>query len=326
MKKIKIIIISALLFSCCVTGCGNYGEEVIVETLPSVTPTVKNITNENTSNPDTTDATENPSDTQEEIPTENAIPSEFTSLLNDYEFQDCLNMIVSPKNPLNLTNGAPHGYAIGKPFRFVEVNNGVDGFDVEAGEVWQFPVITSGQRIVGTISAYGSVSPEGVMTWKHFSATEGIAVELTENLAEYEAFALFMDGTDDTHSGIIYGITPKNKTITIAQDSSDLVALLKLDEGQRIDATDDALLAQRISNLHKLRGDNDEQPFQTLEYHDVWGFNNTVNTKLFYDLIYVSPDYKEEAPPTEDSSSETDETFDEYDYDYDYDYDDTDQY
>ena len=157
--------------------------------------------------------------------------------------------------------------------------------------MWQFPVIASGNQLIGAISSYRSRNADGITEWKHFSATEGIAPELTQALSEYEAFALFMDGTDKTHSGIVYGITPKNKKITIAQNSSELVALLQMDDDEPPLETEDPILAQRISEVHRLRGERETQPFQMLQYHDVWGFDNTVSTKIFENLIYSSPDF-----------------------------------
>ncbi len=302
-KKANFIIISILLL-CMLTGCGNDSEnQIIVETLPPASPIQQTIAE--TDAPIVADAP------LEEEPEESIVPSEYSKLLNNFEFQDCLNMIISPSNPLQLTNSAPNGYAIGKPFRMVVVNNGVDGFSVEAGAIWQFPVIASGGQIIGTICAYYSENSAGEMEWKHFSATEGIAPELTQALSEYEAFALFTDGTDKTHSGVIYGITPKNKQFTIAQNSSELVALLELGDEETTESTEDPVLSQRISNVHKLRGERETQPFQTLQYHDVWGFDNTISTKLFNNLIYTSPDYTYDAPPEESlSEDETAELMD----------------
>ncbi len=300
-KKANFIVISIVLL-CLLTGCADDSEnQIIVETLP---PPVQQTILE-------TDAPETEEITQEEEPEESIVPSEYSKLLNNFEFQDCLNMMISPDNPLQLVHSAPQGYAIGKPFRMAIVNNGVDGFAVEANAIWQFPIVASGNQIIGTICAYYSENSAGEMEWKHFSATEGIANELNQALSEYEAFALFTDGTDKTHSGIIYGITPKNKQITIAQNSSELVALLKLDDEDVTEATEDPILTQRISTVHKLRGERETQPFQTLQYHDVWGFDNTVSTKLFSNFIYTSPDYTEEAPPTEEPvSGESTEFFD----------------
>ncbi|HAJ96679.1 MAG TPA: hypothetical protein DCO72_02950 [Ruminococcus sp.] len=298
-KDVKYMIISACLLSVCLMGCAESEEQIIVETLPPA------VSIQGTA-PETDISPTEPPETQEVTQEESTISIEYASLLSNFEFSDCVNMIVSPDNPLNLVSGAPEGYAIGKPFRLVVVHNGVDGFDVEAGETWQFPVIASGNQIIGMISAYRSIDADGNAEWKHFSATQGIAPELNTALAEYDAFALFMDGTDDTHSGIIYGITPKNKTITIAQNSAELVALLQMGEEEAPETTEDPILAQRISTVHKLRGERETQPFQTLKYHSVWGFDNTVSNKLFDEFVYTSPDYTKEAPSTEPpSESET---------------------
>ena len=201
-KDVKYMIISACLLSVCLMGCAESEEQIIVETLPPAVSLQETA-------PETDTPPTEPPETQEITQEQNSASVEYASLLNNFEFLDCVNMIISPDNPLNLVNGVPQGYAIGKPFRLVIVHNGVDGFDVEAGETWQFPVIASGNQIIGMISAYHSVNPDGSAEWKHFSATEGIAPELNTALAEYDAFALFMDGTDNSHSGIVYGITPK---------------------------------------------------------------------------------------------------------------------
>ena len=297
-KSITYLIISALLFPACFTGCSEEPEQIIVETIPTASPS------QVTAPVMETAPTPTQQDPQEETANESLISSEYTALLSNFEFQDCLSMIVSPNNPLQLVNGSPQGYAIGKPFRVAVVYNHEDGFSVEAGETWQFPVIASGKQIIGMISSYRSRNENNVTEWKHFSATQGIAPELNLALSEYEAFAIFLDGTDKTHSGVIYGVTPKNKTITIAQNSSELVALLQMDDTENTLETEDPILAQRISEVHRLRGEQETQPFQMLQYHDVWGFDNTVSTKIFDDLIYTSPDFISEFP-TEDPS-ETD--------------------